>query len=762
MKKMLYLIFALPLSFNAQIELSEIMKGYDFIGSPPTNVRWSASGSQVCYDRSINQETKTICFDLKSGLYDTINTNEFYFFDEDQSAYQKQFEIRSEGIGYYNKISDEGNILYQTEERIINLQRVNDPNQIYFQKGKNLFVWDLSNKGPVLSQLTNFTDEKESDKNQGELHLEEQQKELFEFFNEAKNENDTQTERKKIFLGKGDLQSLQVDPAARSVVLRKYFSAENERTVYMDYVTSNGVAQSKHARPKVSSKEPNQAIGIYKLGEDSITWLDFSVLSDIRLKPKYLGDTVGALYDEDRSLFIHPIVFGRKKREGLLDIRSADNKDRWIVLVDLEAASFRELIHEHDEAWIGGPGISSWNMLPGVLDWVSNETEFLFQSERSGFSHLYAYNIESGKVRALTSGAYEVREVQKTNDPSCFYITCNKIHPGNREIYKLNIDNGTLSEVLTRDGAFELTVSPDEKHFAYRYSYINKPWEVFISKSSKKRFERQITHCTSKSFERFNWMVPDVKTFEASDGEPIYLRVYKPDSIKSNNAAVLFVHGAGYLQNAHKFWSNYYREYMFHNLLVANGYTVLDVDYRGSDGYGREHRTAIYRHMGGKDLQDYIDVKKFAIDSLGIEEQRVGIYGGSYGGFITLMALLTEPKAFACGAALRSVTDWAHYNHEYTSNILNYPETDSVAYRRSSPIYFAENLEKPLLMLHGMVDDNVQFQDVVRLSQRFIELGKKDWDLAVFPVEAHGFKKASSWTDEYRRIFELFETHLKK
>ena len=173
---------------------------------------------------------------------------------------------------------------------------------------------------------------------------------------------------------------------------------------------------------------------------------------------------------------------------------------------------------------------------------------------------------------------------------------------------------------------------------------------------------------------------------------------------------------------------------MFHNLLVAKGYTVLDVDYRGSDGYGREHRTAIYRHMGGKDLQDYIDVKKFAVDSLGIEEERVGIYGGSYGGFITLMALLTEPKAFACGAALRSVTDWAHYNHEYTSNILNYPETDSVAYRRSSPIYYAENLEKPLLMLHGMVDDNVQFQDVVRLSQRFIELGKKDWNLAVFPV----------------------------
>jgi dipeptidyl aminopeptidase/acylaminoacyl peptidase len=149
------------------------------------------------------------------------------------------------------------------------------------------------------------------------------------------------------------------------------------------------------------------------------------------------------------------------------------------------------------------------------------------------------------------------------------------------------------------------------------------------------------------------------------------------------------------------------------------------------------------------------------VDKYGIDSNRIGMYGGSYGGFITLMALLTKPDEFACGAALRSVTDWSHYNHEYTSNILNYPETDSLAYRRSSPIYFAEYLNKPLVMLHGMVDGNVQFQDVVRLSQRFIELGKKDWELAVFPVEGHGFKTASSWTDEYRRILELFERELK-
>jgi dipeptidyl aminopeptidase/acylaminoacyl peptidase len=201
---------------------------------------------------------------------------------------------------------------------------------------------------------------------------------------------------------------------------------------------------------------------------------------------------------------------------------------------------------------------------------------------------------------------------------------------------------------------------------------------------------------------------------------------------------------------------------MFHQLLTEQGYTVLDVDYRASEGYGRDYRTAIYRHMGGRDLQDFVDAKQFLVSNYGIDSTRVGIYGGSYGGFITLMGLFTEPGTFACGAALRSVTDWAHYNHEYTTNILNLPAKDPEAYKRSSPIYFAEGLQDPLLILHGMIDDNVQFQDVVRLNQRLIELGKKDWWMAIYPVERHSFEYASSWTDEYRRIYELFEMYLKK
>src|SRR6186713_3740266 len=201
---------------------------------------------------------------------------------------------------------------------------------------------------------------------------------------------------------------------------------------------------------------------------------------------------------------------------------------------------------------------------------------------------------------------------------------------------------------------------------------------------------------------------------------------------------------------------------MFHNLLADNGYTVLYIDYRASAGYGRDWRTGIYQFMGGKDLTDNVDGAAYLVKEHGVDPKRIGIYGGSYGGFITLMGLFTTPDVFAAGAALRPVTDWAHYNHGYTSNILNTPALDPEAYKKSSPIYFAEGLKNRLLILHGMVDVNVHFQDAVRLTQRLIELGKNNWELASYPMEDHGFVEPSSWTDEYKRIFKLFENVLKK
>src|SRR3546814_6050244 len=162
------------------------------------------------------------------------------------------------------------------------------------------------------------------------------------------------------------------------------------------------------------------------------------------------------------------------------------------------------------------------------------------------------------------------------------------------------------------------------------------------------------------------------------------------------------------------------------------------MDYRGSAGYGRDWRTAIYRQMGHPELDDYRDGSDWLVANQQAERSKVGIYGGSYGGFMAFMALLRAPDAFLAGAALRPVSDWRMYNHEYTANILNTPDIDPEAYRVSSPIEYAQNLKGHLLIAHGMMDDNVFYQASVRFAQRLIELKKANWELARYTLKQSG------------------------
>jgi len=412
-------------------------------------------------------------------------------------------------------------------------------------------------------------------------------------------------------------------------------------------------------------------------------------------------------------------------------------------------------VNEHDDAWIDGPGAFT-------LGWMKDNQRIYFESERTGYAHLYSVPYEGGEPKQLTSGKWEVSGVQMSDDKSRFFMTTSEVHPGERQLYSMSPDGGERTKVTSMPGGNQAFVSPDEKMLALIYSYSNKPPELYIQENRSGASAIKVTSSPAPEFWNYTWIDPPIVTLKARDGAEVYARLYKPKNFKKGGPAVIFVHGAGYAQNVHRYWSSYFREYMFHHFLMENGYTVMYVDYRASSGYGRDWRTGIYRHMGGKDLDDQVDAAKWLVSEQGVDAKRIRIYGGSYGGFITLMAMFTQPDVFAAGSALRPVTDWAHYNHPYTSNILNVPQKDAEAYKQSSPIYFAQGLKGALLICHGMVDTNVHFQDTVRLVQRLIELRKTGWELAVFPVEDHGFLEPTSWADEYKRIFKLFETNLKR
>jgi len=275
----------------------------------------------------------------------------------------------------------------------------------------------------------------------------------------------------------------------------------------------------------------------------------------------------------------------------------------------------------------------------------------------------------------------------------------------------------------------------------------------------------KLTDTRTPEFKARNWIAPEFVQVPSKHGAgKIWAKFYKPANYEAGKKypIVMFVHGAGYLQNVHAHYPAYFREQMFNNMLVQKGYIVLDMDYRASEGYGRDWRTAIYRQMGHPELEDYLDGLDWLVENQQGDRAQVGIYGGSYGGFMSFMALFRAPEAFKAGAALRPVSDWTSYNHEYTSNILNTPQLDPEAYKISSPIEYVENLRGNLLISHGMMDDNVFYQDSVRLSQRLIELKKDKWEMASYPLERHGYVHPESWYDQYRRIYELFERTLKQ
>jgi dipeptidyl aminopeptidase/acylaminoacyl peptidase len=472
--------------------------------------------------------------------------------------------------------------------------------------------------------------------------------------------------------------------------------------------------------------------------------------------------TEGAARDRDVQLF--QLQWSEDGARAVMLARAADNKDRWVLSLDPATAKTRVLARVHDDAWVGGPGSFT-------LGWLADNRRVYFVSERDGWAHLYTVNTDGGEPAQLTKGAFEVSDVRLSQDKTKFYFTSSEGSLFERHLYTMSVDGGARTRLTTMPGNNQTEISPDERTLAVVRSYSNRPPELYLQPNrpapdtpavaAQASEVKQVTTSPIPEFFEYNWTDPPIVSFHTRDSATVYGRIYKPAVARKGGPAVIFVHGAGYLQDVHKWWSSYYREYMFHHLLAERGFTVLSIDYRGSAGYGRDWRTGIYRHMGGKDLDDHVDAVRYLVNEHGVDPRRVGIYGGSYGGFITLMAMFTTPDIFAAGAALRPVTDWAHYNHPYTSNILNEPQDDPDAYRRSSPIYFAEGLKGALLICHGMVDTNVNFQDSVRLVERLIELRKENWQIAPYPVEDHTFDRADSWADEYKRILRLFNEQLR-
>jgi dipeptidyl aminopeptidase/acylaminoacyl peptidase len=748
-----------------ELTVDSIMRGPKLVGYPPSGLRWSGDSDHLYFEcrRPDDDETSTWVVQRDgaaprkltetesrtappvNGVWDAAHRRVLFADDGDIAMVDTVAGTRR---NITRTTADEANPRWARHETAVTFTRENNLFLVPLDTGAPGNIEQLTDVGPHKRDAHETDSQKfvktETEKLIQHTRVEEEKK---------KKADDKKKARELPKLELQDRQSapdLQLSPDGKHVFIIVTERADAaKRAEVPNYVTDSGYVEPIAGRTMVGDAQDKRLLAIMNLETGQTAWADGAFAGD---KREVRWGSV--LVSDDGSTIV-----------GLA--RAADNKDRWLAALDPETGKTRIVDAQHDDAWVREPGGGGFDSSFG---WMPDQKHMWFLSERDGWMHLYTIDASApgAAPRQLTHGKFEIDSVALSQDKTHlhFYLTTNEAHPGQRDIYTMALDGDSPLRLTGMGGGNAGVVSPDDRTIGLIHSYSNKPPEVYVMANLPNAFARQVTTTPAEEWRSFKWADPQVLTFKARDGADVYARLITPEMMGARRdpaaPGVVFVHGAGYLQNAHRYWAtSYYREYMFNNLLASKGYVVLDVDYRASAGYGRDWRTAIYRHMGGKDLDDIVDGAKYLVDAQKVNAKHIGVYGGSYGGFITLMALFTSPDTFAAGAALRPVTDWSHYNHGYTSGILNEPQSDPDAYRASSPIYFAAGLKSALLICHGMVDTNVFFQDTVRLVQRLIELRKENWQAAMFPVENHGFEEDTSWADEYKRILKLFEDNLK-
>ena len=776
---------------SIKLTMEQIMAHPDWLGRQSESAHWSADSSQVYYQRKREGSEIRDWFVRPLSGSDNgqlVALSDLEQIGTDNAVYNTNRTLQAyafEGDIYVRDIAS-GNVTQLTRDsaRQFAPEFLRD-GRIVYREGWTFFAQALNS-----SQRTELASLKLEDAPkapaQPKGYLAQEQHKLIEFIAlEQRNAQDSYQARQQLqkqnsslapqafYLGKDQqIVAASLSPKADYLLVSvRKASKRSDKDIMPNYITASGDIAAESVRARVNDVTPApQRIMLLNLADGSQTELSYTslpgynedVLAEVKAEnakargEKYKSDKVirdiGLMTDWYWSQ--SAMRWHNNGEHVALMLKALDNKDRWIATVDFAKKKLVPQHRLHDKAWV--------NYAFNDFGWLNNSDSLYFLSEETGYSHLYLKPLK-GKAQKLTSGTFEVSSPVLTHDDSYIYFQANVSHPGNYEVYRAVLGSGKTEQLTKLGGSTSFTLSPDEQKLLLNFSTNLLPNELYVADAKPDAAVTRLTDTISEQFKQLPLQAPKIVAVPSSHGkQPVFAKVYYPADYQQGEKrrAVIFNHGAGYLQNSDLGWSGYFREFFFHNLLTQQGYVVMDMDYRASKGYGRDWRTAIYRRMGTPEIEDLADGVNWLVANANVDRTRIGTYGGSYGGFMTFMALFTQPDLFQAGAALRPVSDWAYYNHAYTSNILNTPAIDPIAYERSSPIYFTQGLKKPLLINAPMVDDNVFFQDVVRLVQRLIEQENINFETAIYPVEPHGFRQPSSWLDEYRRIYKLFEQNL--
>jgi dipeptidyl-peptidase-4 len=456
--------------------------------------------------------------------------------------------------------------------------------------------------------------------------------------------------------------------------------------------------------PQAGTANPDVRLGVVPAAGGATRWMD-------------LGDTRGFLISR---------VYWTPDSAGLAIERLNRVQNRLdLLLGDAASGAARSIISESDPYWI------NQNDLFRFLQ----DGQFIWGSERDGFRHLYLYSLDGKQHKRITEGEWEVTEIVGVDEARKeIYYVSTESSPLERQLYSIKFNGKDRARVSQGAGTHQISMSPTAEYYLDDFSSLTQPprstvhaiggdeWAVFRDAGRK-------------LIDNYALQPAEIAIFKTHDGTELYGRIIKPANFRAGEKypAVVMVYGGPGVQTVRNAWAGA----DWAQVLAARGFAVWEMDNRGSSGRGHAFETPLYRRFGKTELADQLEGVRYLLAQGFVDPARLGIYGWSYGGFMTLYSLLNAPDVFRAGIAGAPVTNWRNYDTIYTERYLGLPAENAEGYRASSAVEYAAKLKAKLLIVHNLEDDNVLFQNTLQMSDALEEAGKI-FHMVIYPQKSHG------------------------
>lgn len=496
--------------------------------------------------------------------------------------------------------------------------------------------------------------------------------------------------------------------------------------------------------PKAGEDNSKVEIYVYDLKQHSSVKVNFPSLYEYFPRIKWIPNA--PLTDKNIGKEQNMLtIMGMNRLQNKLDLLIYNVKEKTVNNIISETSDTYIEVHDN-------------------LTFLSGRKEFLWTSERSGYNHIYLYTLDGDMLYPITHGKWDVIEIKGVDQKNdVIYYTSTEISPTQKSLYSVTLDGKVRKKLSPVPGTDDAQFSNTCSYYIHSYSNANRP-PVIVLRNADGSEVRTLEDNTDllKNLNGYALSTKEFFNFKTSNGTELNGWMMKPYSLLSEKKnkvkfpVLMFVYGGPGSNTVKDTWD---RDFIWYQYLCQQGYMIVSVDNRGTGGRGKKFRDCTYGQLGKLETEDQIEAAKYLSTLPYVDKKRIGIWGWSYGGYMSLLCILKGADYFKMAISVAPVTNWRYYDNIYTERYMGLPKDNGNGYDDNSPINHVEKLNGKLLLVHGTGDDNVHFQNTVEMASA-LQKANKQFDLMIYPDKNHSM---SSHTGNSRKhLYQLMTNYILK